>query len=113
MIAIIYIYIEMEYYDKILVELINEFDSQINLKSNETLSTIGYYIASRIFIEILEGINYLHIQNPPLIHRDLKLTNILLKKCDLKGYCVVFSIHQNLIFIIFFSNEFKVKARYS
>jgi serine/threonine protein kinase len=46
------------------------------------------HIASQIFIEILEGVNYLHKQNPPLIHRDLNPANILLKKSDSKGICV-------------------------
>jgi serine/threonine protein kinase len=29
----------------------------------------------------------LHKQNPTLIHRDLYEANILLKKCDQKGFC--------------------------
>jgi serine/threonine protein kinase len=49
------------------------------LKSTESLTAIGYYIASQIFIQILKGVNHLHKQNPPLIHRDLKPANILLK----------------------------------
>jgi serine/threonine protein kinase len=58
------------------------------LKTNGTLTTVGYYIASQIFIQILEGVNHLHKQKPPLIHRDLKPVNVLLKKCDQKGFCV-------------------------
>ncbi|CAM6031516.1 unnamed protein product, partial [Sphagnum compactum] len=49
------------------------------------LTTIGYYIASRIFIQILKGVNSLHKQKEPLIHRDLKPANILLKKDEVKG----------------------------
>ncbi len=85
---IISLYIQMELCDKTLENVINEFDKESHLKSNGTLTIFGYYIASRIFIEILEGVNYLHKQNPSLIHRDLKPANILLKKCDTKGFCV-------------------------
>jgi serine/threonine protein kinase len=82
------LYIEMEFCDKTLDDVINEFNENSNLKIDGSLTTIGYYIASKIFIEILEGVNHLHKQNPPLIHRDLKPANILLKKCDSKGFCV-------------------------
>jgi serine/threonine protein kinase len=82
------LYIEMELCDKTLGDVIKEFDKELHLKTNETLIPVGYYIASQIFIQILEGVNYLHKQDPPLIHRDLKPANILLKKCDQKGFCV-------------------------
>jgi serine/threonine protein kinase len=85
------LYIDMELCDKTLDEIIKEFTKDSKLKSTESLTTIGYYIASQIFIQILEGVNYLHKQNPPLIHRDLKPANILLKKCDQKGFCVKIS----------------------
>jgi hypothetical protein len=82
------LYIEMELCDKTLDDVIKEFDKESHLKTNGTLTTVGYYIASQIFIEILEGVNHLHEQNPPLIHRDLKPANILLKKDYWKGFCV-------------------------
>jgi serine/threonine protein kinase len=78
----------MELCDKTMDEVIEEFDKESHLKTNGTLTTVGYYIASRILIQILEGFNRLHIQNPPLIHRDLKPANILLKKDEAKGLCV-------------------------
>jgi hypothetical protein len=79
------LYIEMELCDK-TGDVIKVFDKETHLKANGTLTTVGYYIASQIFIQILEGVNYLHKQDPPLIHRDLKPANILLKKCDRKGF---------------------------
>jgi hypothetical protein len=79
------LYIQMELCDKTLDDVIKEFDEESYLKTNGTFTTAGYYIASQIFIQILEGVNYLHKQNPPLIHRDLKPANILLKKSDSKG----------------------------
>jgi hypothetical protein len=82
------LYIQMEICDKTLEDVIKEFDKELRLKTNGTLTTVGYYIASNIFLQVLEGVNHLHKQNPPLIHRDLKPANILLKKSDSKGICI-------------------------
>jgi hypothetical protein len=82
------LYIQMELCDKTIEDVVNELTDDSIFKTTESLTTIGYYIASQIFIEILEGVNYLHKQNPPLIHRDLKPANILLKKSYSKGICV-------------------------
>jgi len=70
----------MELCDKTLKKVINEFHDESHLKTNGMLTIVGYYIASKVFLQILEGVNHLHKQNSPLIHRDLKPTNILLKK---------------------------------
>jgi serine/threonine protein kinase len=70
----------MELCDKTLKDVINEMDENSVIKSGEILTPIGYYIASELFIEILQSVYFLHQQNPPIIHRDLKPENILLKK---------------------------------
>jgi serine/threonine protein kinase len=69
--------------------VIKEFDKESHLKTNGTLTTIGYYIANQIFIQIIliKGVNYLHKQKVPLIHRDLKAANILLEKFEVNGIC--------------------------
>jgi serine/threonine protein kinase len=67
----------MKYCEKTLDDIICELHKK--MKVNEALTKIGYYIASELFIEILECVKYLHDQNPPLIHRDLKPANILLR----------------------------------
>jgi serine/threonine protein kinase len=82
------LYILMELCDKTLGDVIKELSNDSILQSTESLTTKGYYIASQIFIQILEGVNHLHKQNPPLIHRDLKPDNILLKKDEAKGLCI-------------------------
>jgi serine/threonine protein kinase len=82
------LYIQTELCDNSLEDVINEINGDLNFKNDGILSIIGYYIASQIFIEILEALNHLHKQNPPLIHQDLKPANILLKKCQSKGFCV-------------------------
>jgi serine/threonine protein kinase len=81
------LYIEMELCDKTLDDVIKEFEDS-HLKTNGTLTPVGYYIASQIFIQILEGVNHLHKHSPPLIHRDLKPANILMKKVGGKGFLV-------------------------
>jgi hypothetical protein len=81
------LYIQMELCDK-TENVIDEFKNDLKLKTTKSLTTIGYFIASQIFIQILEGVKYLHEQKPTLIHRDLKPDNILLKKYDQKGLCV-------------------------
>jgi hypothetical protein len=82
------LFIHMELCDKTLDDVIKEFNKDSHLKTNGTLTPVGYYIASQIFIKILQGFNHLHTLNPPLIHLNLKPANILLKKHEAKGLCV-------------------------
>jgi translation initiation factor 2-alpha kinase 4 len=73
------LYIQMELCDKSLDQLMGQVIGDSNIVSNDCLTFLGYFIASQIFVEILEGVNFLHKQIPPIIHRDLKPDNILLK----------------------------------
>jgi serine/threonine protein kinase len=82
----IYLYIVMESCDKPLEDIIDQLNSDPIFKRDESLTPIGYYIASQLFIEILNGVLLLHQKN--LIHKDLCPSNILVKKDEKK-------IHQN------------------
>jgi hypothetical protein len=72
------LFIRMELCDKSLDEFIDRLHIDPITKMNGALTPIGYYVASQVFIEILESINYLHKFN--LIHRDLNPNNIMLKR---------------------------------
>jgi alpha-tubulin suppressor-like RCC1 family protein len=50
-------------------KLNKEFDS-------EKISSLRYYISSELFIELLECVQYLHKQNPPLIHCSIDAQNL-------------------------------------
>ncbi len=90
-------YILMELCEKTLEQFMDDIKNHLELKL--FLSPIFYFIVSQLFVEILEGVNYLHTRNDPLIHRDLKPANILLKR-DKRGNYVkiadfgLLAIHQ-------------------
>jgi hypothetical protein len=72
------LYIEMDLCAKTLEEVIDEIESDSNLKFNGILTELGYFITSQLFLEIVDSLSYLHEQKPPIIHRDLKPESILL-----------------------------------
>jgi tRNA A-37 threonylcarbamoyl transferase component Bud32 len=75
--GMITLYIAMDLCDKTLQQLMNEFNNDSNIKVKENLTQIGYYIASQLFIEILECVQYLHKNQ--IIHRDLYPENIMIQ----------------------------------
>ncbi len=70
----------MEFCDKSLKEIMREINFNSHFQNRETLTPIGFYIASEIFIEILEGVNFLHENY--IIHRNLNPSIILLKQIE-------------------------------
>ena len=46
-------------------------------EKDKQMNELEYFISCKIFIELLEPVNYLHAQTPPIIHRDIKPDNIL------------------------------------
>ncbi len=72
------LHIQMELCSKTLKDLIKQLNEELNQKPYEVMTALGYCLSSELFIEILEGVDYLHKQNPPIIHRDLKPNNILI-----------------------------------
>ncbi len=86
----LFYYIQMEVCDKTLQNIMDQIKDHTNLtnssREDNTLTLLGYYITSQLFVEVLEGVRYLHKQNPRIIHRDLKLNNILIKKISEKRF---------------------------
>jgi WNK lysine deficient protein kinase len=68
----------MEFCEQTLGDFLDTIKNMKLEKSDKTLY-LKYYISSALFSDILEGVNYLHKQNPQIIHRDLCPDNILLK----------------------------------
>jgi hypothetical protein len=82
------LYIQMELCDATLETVINLILKDSYICENNTLTLLGFYITSYIFVEILEGVNHLHKQKPQILHCDLHSKNILLQK----GYDI---LHEN------------------
>jgi serine/threonine protein kinase len=72
------LHIQMELCSTTLKEVIKCLQEYFNEKDHETLNMVGFFVASELFKEILESVNFLHRQVPPVIHRDLKPNNILI-----------------------------------
>jgi hypothetical protein len=67
------LHIQMELCSKTLKDVIQ---NDLNYDIPRIIKLIDYFIASELFIEILESVNYLH--KIYIIHRDLKPSNILI-----------------------------------
>jgi serine/threonine protein kinase len=69
------LFIQMTLCQMSLKDALEKIDKE--LKQSEGLLPFGVYNVSELFLEIINGVEYLHIQNDPIIHRDLNLDNIL------------------------------------
>jgi alpha-tubulin suppressor-like RCC1 family protein len=69
------LYIQMDLCEKTLEEIREEIANDSILKLKKLLTPLGFYITTKILIEILKAVEYFHKLN--IIHRDLKPENIL------------------------------------
>ncbi len=74
------LYIQMELCFNTLERIMEQKLKYFKRKCFELMNETEYYISSELFIEILEAVNYLHSLKPPIIHRDLNPTNILITR---------------------------------
>ena len=73
-----FVYIMMELcQDNLNVILEQNFEEQTKLISN--IYIVNYKIAFNIFNQVLSAVHYLHDRNEPIIHRDIKPNNVLIK----------------------------------
>ncbi len=72
----------MEICDYNLRETLEIIDRELVKSSQTLLFPIEVFIRSQFLLQILEGMNYLHSKDIPIIHRDLKLSNIVIKICQ-------------------------------
>jgi WNK lysine deficient protein kinase len=81
------------------VNFVTEILSSGTLKSFiNKVQVIRWKIAKRWAAQILQGLNYLHSQDPPVIHRDLKCENIFINGTsgDLRiGDLGLSTVHRN------------------
>ena len=60
--------------------ILTEYMSQGNLKNLLRTTDLDFHLKLNIALDIANGMNYLHNLRPPIIHRDLKTSNILVDK---------------------------------
>ncbi len=58
--------------------IIRYMRNYFNRKANTLWPLLGYYMATQLMHELVNGIGYLHSNKPPIIHRDIKPTNVLI-----------------------------------
>jgi serine/threonine protein kinase len=66
----------MELCHKSLEDTLIQMEEEI--KDGEIMISISYLVACELLKEILESVDYLHRQNPPIIHGKLNSKNILI-----------------------------------
>lgn len=74
------LFIQMEFCEYTLENIIDLINKTPTLKINNFLSLEAIQVLDDVVKQILNGVNYLHNLKNPVIHRDLNLVNILLKK---------------------------------
>ncbi len=71
--------IEYESNVKSLIDLMEEIHSNSYFSRFDRLTEIGFYLVNNIFIKLLRNIQFLHLNDPPLILGNLQPCNILFK----------------------------------
>ena len=80
---VIYFQMDLCWFD--LCVALEKCQNHFNVGSNNPYPILCYYILSEILLEVFEAIDYLHKYEPPIIHRDIKPQNVLIKGDRLTG----------------------------
>ncbi|CAG2103436.1 unnamed protein product [Medioppia subpectinata] len=73
-----HVFIHMEYCCQTLGDVIKDKSVVFGRQLSEAMNLYEYFISCEILRELLQCLQYIHDLNPPVIHRDLKPTNILI-----------------------------------
>ncbi|CAG2106347.1 unnamed protein product [Medioppia subpectinata] len=75
------LYIQMEFCSQNLKTLLKDKPIVFGRQPEDPINSFfEYFISCEIFKEMLECVQYLHESKPPIIHRNLKLVNILIER---------------------------------
>ncbi|CAG2168874.1 unnamed protein product [Oppiella nova] len=87
-----FVYIQMQFCDNNLKNILQIRNNAFNRHSSDTpIGFTEFYLLCEMFIEINNGLLYLHSLDPPIIHRNLKPENILVVEHNKNGYFVKIS----------------------
>ena len=79
------LHIHMEFCSDNLKNILENKHLVFNRAKSDQMTELEYFISCKIFIELLEGLNYLHELETPIIHRDVKPGNILFTEKGIKN----------------------------
>ena len=74
-----FLHIQMDLCNFSLEVAIGKMKNHFHVEESPFWPDLGYYMASEILLEIIECVNYLHCLSSPIIHRDIKPGNVLIK----------------------------------
>ncbi|CAG2108432.1 unnamed protein product [Medioppia subpectinata] len=80
-----YLYIEMQYYEKTMLDIMIDKPHAFGRRFGQSMSTVEMYITCDLFAQLLEGVDYLHSLQTPVVHRNLKTTNIFVTESCADG----------------------------
>ncbi|XP_054166562.1 uncharacterized protein LOC128964028 [Oppia nitens] len=71
-----FLYIRQHFYDNTLLDITIMKALVFGRRFGQTMCPLEYFITFELFREIVVAMDYLHSHKPPVIHRNLKTTNI-------------------------------------
>ncbi|CAG2172415.1 unnamed protein product, partial [Oppiella nova] len=69
-------FIQMPFYENTLLDIMIAKPHAFGRKFGQTMDYMEFYITCELFAQLVDGMSYLHGLSPPIIHRNLKTTNI-------------------------------------
>ena len=108
--------VQMKYYEFSLLDVMVAKTQAFDRKFFRQMCSVEFYITLEIYRQIVEGVNYLHSLKPPIIHRNLKPTNIFIDYTkETKNFVKIsdFCFSKFNDWDMSTENELKIKSSYS